>query len=127
MRLIGNRAALVGAYLVTLVYVSWPVLAHPSQLSNPIRQFLAIAFVVASLVALTVDKCGIFSMVIAGLNGLVGLGAFGAMVWAVHGKVLGGDESFELPAVVYFTIAVPLISAMTLFVDVRSRRGHGRS
>ena len=112
---------------MTLVYVSWPVLEHPAQLSNPIWQFLAIAFVVASLVALTVDKCAIFTMVIAGLNGLVGLGTLGAVVWAVHGKVLGGDESFEMPAVVYFTIAVPLISAMTLFVDVRSRRGHERS
>jgi hypothetical protein len=127
MRPIGNRAALIGAYLVTLVYISWPALEHPAQLSNPTRQFLVIAFVVATLVALTVDKWEIFTMVIAGLNGLVGLGVLGAILWTVRGKTLGGEESFELPAIVYFSIVVPLIAAVTLFFGARTLGRHGPS
>jgi len=125
MQRIGNRAALILAYLVSLVYVCWPVMEHPRTLFNPIGQILAIAFFSATLVALISDRLRLYTKIVAWLNGLAGLCALVATVWAVLGNSLGRDELFDLPAIVYFAIAVPLVACMTLLADSRTREHRG--
>jgi peptidoglycan/LPS O-acetylase OafA/YrhL len=120
MRINPNRAALLASYLVVLVYFVWPVAEHPTDIDNPVRQVAVIAFVASSLVALGTALPTVLLMIIAVLNGVVGLVTLAALSYAVFAHRLGSIDTTAVPAAFYFITVVPLIAAYTLFKSARS-------
>jgi hypothetical protein len=109
------------SYLVSLFYLAWPLFAY-SEIHRGIPNILGVAFICLSLFVILAETATLLAIAVATVNAAVSIVGLAWFCWAVYTGPTDSTDRNLIPVVLYFTVVVPLFTAITLFVGVRKNQ-----
>lgn len=106
-------ALLAASYLAIPSFLAWPLIAYP-KMHGMLPNIVAIAFLGCSMVAVLIKVPTAVALTLGVLNATASAVALFWICWAVYTGPPNATERNMIALIVYFTVVVQFVSAVTL-------------